>query len=83
MGRSDALHRWLPVMLGLGLHYGPTTAFFMVGTALVILIVAVYIVMNAACIGFFSRSREHKLNLLSHVINPEILRRRATGRRAR
>ncbi len=60
----------LAVMLGLGLYYSPTTAFAMVGTGLVILIVGVYILMNAACIGFFSRSREHKLNLLSHVIIP-------------
>ena len=60
----------LAVMLGLGLHYGPTVAFAMVGTALTVLIVGVYILMNAACIGFFSRSREHKLNLLSHVIIP-------------
>jgi amino acid transporter len=60
----------LVVMLGLGLHYGPTEAFAMVGTGLVILIVAVYIVMNAACIGFFSRSRDHKLNVLSHIVIP-------------
>src|ERR1700683_2230333 len=60
----------LVVMLGLGLHYGATTAFEMVGTALVILIVGVYILMNAACIGFFSRSRDHKMNPLSHIIIP-------------
>ncbi len=60
----------LAVMLGLGLYYGPTVAFAMVGTALVILIVAVYILMNAACIGFFSRSRDHSLNVVSHVIVP-------------
>jgi amino acid transporter len=60
----------LAVMLGLGLHYGPTEAFAMVGTALVILIVAVYIVMNAACIGFFSRSHDHKLNVVSHIVVP-------------
>jgi amino acid transporter len=60
----------LAAMLGLGLHYGPTEAFAMVGTALVILIVAVYIVMNAACIGFFSRSRDHKLNVVSHIVVP-------------
>jgi hypothetical protein len=60
----------LAVMLGLGLHYTPTVAFAMVGTALVILIVGVYILMNAACIGFFSRSGDHKLNVLSHVIIP-------------
>jgi amino acid transporter len=60
----------LAAMLGLGLHYGPTEAFSMVGTALVILLVAIYIVMNAACIGFFARSSSHKLNVVSHVIIP-------------
>ena len=60
----------LVVMLGLGLHYGPTVAFSMVGTALVILIVGVYIVMNAACIGFFTRSRQHRFNYLSHLVVP-------------
>ena len=60
----------LVVMLALGLHYGPTTAFEMVGTGLVILIVAVYILMNAACIGFFARSRQHRFNPVSHLIIP-------------
>jgi len=60
----------LAAMLGLGLHYGPTEAFAMVGTALVILIVGVYILMNAACIGFFARNRERGFNVLSHVIVP-------------
>jgi amino acid transporter len=60
----------LAVMLGLGLHYGPATAFSMVGTGLVILIVAVYILMNAACIGFFARSSELRFNPLSHLIIP-------------
>jgi hypothetical protein len=60
----------LAVMLGLGLHYGPTTAFAMVGTALVILIVGVYIVMNAACIGYSTRSHDHRVNPLSHIIIP-------------
>ena len=43
------------VTLGLGLHYDPTVAFEMVGTGLVILLVAVYIMMNAACLGYFLR----------------------------
>ena len=60
----------LAVMLGLGIHYGPTEAFFMVGTALVILIVAVYIFMNAACIGFFARSSSHRFNVVSHLVIP-------------
>ena len=60
----------LAAMLGLGLHYGPTVAFAMVGTALVILLVAIYIVMNAACIGFFARSPNHRFNVVSHLIVP-------------
>ncbi len=60
----------LVLMLALGLHYGPVIAFDMVATGLVILLVAVYIITNASCIGFFSRSRDHKLNVLSHVIIP-------------
>jgi amino acid transporter len=60
----------LAVMLGLGLHYGPTEAFAMVGTALVIMIVAVYIFMNAACIGFFARSSSHRFNVVSHLVIP-------------
>ncbi len=60
----------LVVMLALGLKYGPTTAFAMVGTGLVIMIVGVYILMNLSCIGFFSRSSSHSLNVLSHVVAP-------------
>jgi len=60
----------LAAMLGLGLYYGPTVAFAMVGTALVILLVAIYIVMNAACIGFFARSPNHRFNYVSHLIVP-------------
>jgi amino acid transporter len=57
------------VTLGLGLGYTPTTAFAMVGTGLVITLVAIYILMNAACIGFFAR-RGTGFNPLSHLIIP-------------
>jgi amino acid transporter len=46
----------LGVTLGLGLAYGPTEAFAMVGAGLVILLVSVYIVVNAACLGYFLRT---------------------------
>jgi amino acid transporter len=59
----------IAVTLGLGLHYNPTVAFAMVGTGIVIVLVAVYIVMNATCIGFFAR-RGHGLNVLSHLVIP-------------
>ncbi len=57
------------VTLGLGLKYTPTVAFAMVGVGIVIPLVAVYILMNAACIGFFARRRQG-FNWLSHLIIP-------------
>ncbi|MGH3404560.1 MAG: APC family permease [Streptosporangiaceae bacterium] len=56
------------VTLGLGLHYGPTEAFFMIGTGLVIILAAIYILMNAACIGYFAR--RGRLNPVLHVLIP-------------
>src|ERR1700751_5722068 len=56
------------VTLGLGLGYGPTTAFVMVATALVIVLAAIYIVMNAACIGFFARAARRPNPVLWLVI---------------
>lgn len=69
------------VTLGLGLHYDPTVAFEMVGTGLVILLVAVYIVMNAACLGYFlrrgdqgrdqnGRGQHSGFRWLSHLVVP-------------
>lgn len=59
----------IAVTLGLGLKYNPTVAFEMVGTGLVILIVAVYILMNAACLGFFARRRTG-FKWFSHLVIP-------------
>jgi amino acid transporter len=59
----------IAVTLGLGFGYDPLTAFFMVATALVIVLAAIYILMNAACIGFFAR-RGSGLNPLLHVVIP-------------
>ncbi|MGB6456039.1 MAG: APC family permease [Streptosporangiaceae bacterium] len=59
----------IAVTLGLGLHYTPTVAFAMVGTGIVLLLVAVYIVVNAACIGYFARKRTG-FNWLSHAVIP-------------
>jgi amino acid transporter len=57
------------ITLGLGLHYTPNTAFAMVGTGIVILLVAVYILMNVACIGYFARRRSG-FNVVSHLVIP-------------
>jgi amino acid transporter len=45
------------ITLGLGLGYDPVTGFAMVGTGIVIVLVAIYILVDAACIGFFARRR--------------------------
>jgi amino acid transporter len=59
----------IAVTLGLGLGYDPVTAFAMVGTGLVILLAAIYIVVNAACIGYFAR-RRRGWNPLLHLVVP-------------
>jgi len=61
------------VTLGLGLGYGPENAFAMTGTGLVIILVGVYIVVNAACIGYFAaaaRHHGHRWNPLLHLVIP-------------
>jgi amino acid transporter len=58
------------VTLGLGLGYDPTVAFSMVATGLVIVLVAIYILMNAACLGFFARRGAAGFNWLSHLVVP-------------
>jgi amino acid transporter len=58
----------LAVSLALGFGYGPTTAFAMTGAGLVILLISVYVVVNAACIGFFLRTG--RFNPLRHGLIP-------------
>jgi amino acid transporter len=60
----------IAVTMGLGFGYDPMTAFFMIGTALVIVLVAIYIIVNASCIGFFLRRRREHFNPLGHLIVP-------------
>jgi amino acid transporter len=62
------------VTLGLGLAYNPVNAFAMVGTGIVIVLVGVYIVVNAACIGYFAspakRGPGRRWNPLLHLVIP-------------
>ena len=61
----------LAVTLTLGLRYTPEVAFGIVGTAIVVVIVPIYIVANIACIGYYARRREER-NWVSHVVVPVI-----------
>jgi amino acid transporter len=60
----------LAVALGLGFGYDPITAFAMVGTAIVIVLAAIYIVANAACIGYFIRRRRDQFQPIAHIVVP-------------
>lgn len=60
----------LAVGLGLGFGYDPVTAFLLVATVIVLVVVAVYILSNLACIGFFLRRRRSQFNILLHLIFP-------------
>jgi amino acid transporter len=58
------------VSVGLGLHFNPFEAFSMVGTGIVVLLVAIYLVVNAACMGYFLRTRGRKVNWFLHIVVP-------------
>jgi amino acid transporter len=60
----------IAVSLGLGFGYDPVTAFGIVATALVILLVANYVVANIACIGYFLRRRRTDRNIVLHIVIP-------------
>lgn len=60
----------LVISLALGAKYNPTSAFGIVGSALVIMLVSVYIIVDVACIGFFLRRARHDFNPLSHIVIP-------------
>jgi amino acid transporter len=62
----------LAVALALGFHYTPEVAFGVVGTAIVVVIVPVYIIANIACIGYYARHRRDEQSWVSHVIVPII-----------
>ncbi len=58
------------VMLGLGFGYNPQTAFLLLATVVVTVVIGVYIVTNAACAGFFLRRRRAALRPVRHLLFP-------------
>ena len=58
--------------LALGFKYTPQVAFGILGTAIVVIVVPVYIACNIACIGYFSRHRRTEQHWLSHIVVPVI-----------
>lgn len=58
------------VMLGLGFGYDPQTAFLLLATMIVTVVIGVYIITNASCAGYFLRHRRAALHPLRHVVFP-------------
>ncbi|MGW2431646.1 APC family permease [Streptomyces sp. NPDC001640] len=58
------------VMLGLGLYYDPVTAFLLLATVIVTVVIGVYIVVNAACTGYFLRRGRELFSPVKHLLFP-------------
>jgi len=58
------------VALWLGLQYDPLTAFAVVGTIVTAVIIAIYMVVNLACLVFYLRERRAEFNPLLHGLVP-------------
>ncbi|MFE2102650.1 APC family permease, partial [Streptomyces sp. NPDC059468] len=57
-------------VLGLGLAYDPVTAFLLLATVIVTVVVGVYIVVNLACAGYFLRRRREAFKPVRHLLFP-------------
>lgn len=60
----------LVVALGLGAYYDPVTAFLLIATMIVLVVVTIYMVVDAACIGYFLRRRRQDFNPFLHGVVP-------------
>lgn len=58
------------VTLGLGKLFGPTTAYGLIGTIMVTLLIPVYAATNLACMVYYWRQRRSEFNWLWHGIIP-------------
>ncbi len=57
-------------VLGLGFAYDPVTAFLLLATVIVTVVIGVYIVVNLACAGYYLRRRRELLKPVRHVLLP-------------
>ncbi|MBO1330517.1 APC family permease [Streptomyces sp. VRA16 Mangrove soil] len=57
-------------MLGLGFAYDPVTAFLLLATVIVTVIIGVYIITNVACASYFLRRARAELRPVRHLLFP-------------
>ncbi|MDR3687480.1 MAG: APC family permease [Coriobacteriia bacterium] len=60
----------LALALVLGFWTTPVVAFGIIATALVVIVVPVYMLANLACVGFFARHRKEEQHWFSHIVIP-------------
>jgi amino acid transporter len=58
------------VSVWLGLQYGPLSAFALVGTIVTAVIIAIYMVVNLACLVYYLREGRSEFNPLLHGLVP-------------
>ena len=58
--------------LGLGWKYTPQTAFGVIATGLVVVVVLVYMVANLACIGYYTKHRKEERHPFLNILVPII-----------
>lgn len=58
--------------LGLGFAYDPVTAFVLLATVIVTVIIGVYIIVNLSCAGYFLRRRRDAFNPVLHLLFPAL-----------
>ncbi len=56
--------------LWLGFQYDPITAFSLLATILVIVVISIYIVVDLSCIAFYFRFRRDEANVVLHGVIP-------------
>ncbi|HXF37775.1 MAG TPA: APC family permease [Actinomycetota bacterium] len=60
----------LVLPLWLGFQYDPITAFSLLATILVIVVISIYIVVDLSCIAFYFRFRRDEANVVLHGLIP-------------
>lgn len=58
------------IALILGEKYGPTTAYNLLGTMIVALVIPVYVAVNLACVAYYWRFQRSEFNWLLHGLIP-------------
>jgi amino acid transporter len=60
----------LALWMWLGFQYDPLTAFAILGTAITLVAIAIYVLINICCFAYYIRFRRSEFNVVKHVVVP-------------